>query len=455
MDRERVLFSSSQRTVEREEQPGGAARRGAARVLRGTARLRGRAARSDMSKPRVVELLDDSEGEELAVLVAPVGSSSGAAGKKRQRESSDSVEIVERPGASSSSSGGARAAKVATAAKAATARRDAPAVPPGNSLRDIVRERQGGARSSVALRGQEPVALVPRAPGLRERADDGEGYLSDDEDLGEHGDDRDLAFAIELSRRDAGGFAAAPAPAVPRVPRRPEPPIVPGRGRHQVQALEHAHALARAQSQSQQEADLARAVELSKASEATQLRKEQDEALQRSIEEDRRKAKAKRTEERALAAAERAKVAAASAAARAEERAREAAKEAKAAKAAALVRRREQLQAALPAEPSDASGVLLRFDAPGGKVQRAFRNTDRLRDVLAWMQVCDGRCLRAHVFAAVLPGPCEYLSDLPPHKQNESLGQLGFIHRCVVRQRIVQDGEEEDEEEQEEQAKHG
>jgi hypothetical protein len=419
-----------------------------------------------MSKRRVVEVLDDSDesGDEVAILAAPNASSS-AAGKKRQRESTESVEIVERPSASSSSSADARGAK------AGKARDGAPAVPPGNSLRDIVHERQGILRSAAgamaaaaALRRQAPVAppepraAVPRGWADDDEADDdeadddeadddeaeaGQDYVDADEDLGEYGADSDLALALELSRRDAGGAAA------PRAPRRPEPPVfpeLPGRGHHRAQA--HAHALARAQSQSQQEADFARAVELSKASVATQLRKEQDEALQRSIEEDRRKAEAKRAEEQALAAAERAKEAAAKAAARAEERAKEAAKAAKSARAAALVRRREQLLAALPAEPTDASGVLLRFEAPGIKMQRAFRDTDRLRDVLAWMQVCDNKCLRAQVFAAVLPGPCEYLSDLPPHKQNEMLGQLGF-HRCVVRQRIVEDGYASPEEEEE------
>jgi hypothetical protein len=69
-------------------------------------------------------------------------------------------------------------------------------------------------------------------------------------------------------------------------------------------------------------------VDLSKACQwvATQLHKEQDEALQRSIWDDRRKAKAKRAGEQAMAAAECAKASAAKAAARAEERAKEAAK---------------------------------------------------------------------------------------------------------------------------------
>jgi hypothetical protein len=400
-----------------------------------------------MSKRRVVEVLDESDesGDEVAILAAP-SASSGEAGKKRQRESTESVEIVERPSASSSSSAAARVAK------AGKARNGAPAVPPGNSLRDIVRERQGSPRSAAgemaaaaALRRQAPVAVprtaVPRSWADDDEAEAGQDYVDADEDLGEHEADSDLALALELSRRDARGAAA------PRAPRRPEPhmlPVLPGRGHHRAQAHANAHTLARAQSQSQQEADFARAVELSKASVATQVRKEQDEALQRSIEEDRRKAEAKRAEEQALAAAERAK----EAAARTEERAKQAAKAAKGARAAALVRRREQLLAALPTEPTGASGVLLRFEAPGVKMQRAFCDTDRLRDVLAWMQVCDDKCLRAHVLAAVLPGPCEYLSDLPPHKQNEMLGQLGF-HRCVVRQRIVEDGYASPEEEEE------
>ncbi len=90
----------------------------------------------------------------------------------------------------------------------------------------------------------------------------------------------------------------------------------------------------------------------------------------------------------------------------------------------------------------------LRFEAPGVKAQRAFRDTDRLRDVLAWMQVCDDKCLRAHPSLQFCRGSASTSRTSAAHKQKSSRSASSASP-------LVPAHRQEEEEEEEEVAKDG
>uniref|UniRef100_A0A7S2WDK0 UBX domain-containing protein n=1 Tax=Mucochytrium quahogii TaxID=96639 RepID=A0A7S2WDK0_9STRA len=168
----------------------------------------------------------------------------------------------------------------------------------------------------------------------------------------------------------------------------------------------------------EEDRDLKKAIALSKASADSEIIKEQDAALQASIEMDRLKAKEKAEVEERLKQQ----------AAEEEERKRQLDPEVVAKRQEGV---RKKLLEKLPDEDESSEAVRIRLSVPNGKTLRRFHKNDTLSDLFVWTKAYDTRCIECKVHEIIIPPNQRYRSDAGRAILKTKLGTLSLDMVCI------------------------